>query len=117
MSIPATHTHTHTHTHTYTYTHVQYLLQCLAIVVTAVISNAWLLLAAVLLFAALVCLQQYYLRTSRDIKRLEAIGSFVHQYQSLSFSSPIPVPIFSASQCTVLMVTSNVQPPCLCMYI
>ena len=53
---------------------VQYLFQCTAIIIVALISNAWLLLQAVFLIAALVCLQQYYVRTSRDIKRLEAIG-------------------------------------------
>jgi hypothetical protein len=53
---------------------LQYLFQCTAIIVLAIISNTWLLLPAVFLITALVCLQQYYVRTSRDIKRLEAIG-------------------------------------------
>ena len=54
--------------------HLQYLFQSATIIVTAVVSNVWLILPAVALIIALLCIQQYYLRTSRDIKRLESIG-------------------------------------------
>lgn len=57
--------------------HLQYLFQSATIIVTAVVSNFWLILPAVILIIALVCIQQYYLRTSRDIKRLESIGWYL----------------------------------------
>lgn len=54
--------------------HTQYLCQCTSIIITSVVSNPWLFIPAAILIVVLVILQQYYLRTSRDIKRLEAIG-------------------------------------------
>ena len=52
----------------------QLLLRCLAIVVTAVTINAWVVIPAFLLLSVFLAVRWYYLKTSRDIKRLEAVG-------------------------------------------
>ena len=48
--------------------------RCVAVFVTTVVSIVWVLPLAVGLVAVFVFMRQYYLRTSRDVKRLEAIG-------------------------------------------
>ena len=53
---------------------LQLLSRFLAIAVTAVVSNPFILIAVVILFAGCLLLRFYYLRATRDIKRLEAIG-------------------------------------------
>ena len=52
----------------------QLLLRCLAIVVTAVTINAWVVIPAFFLLSVFLAVRWYYLKTSRDIKRLEAVG-------------------------------------------
>ena len=42
--------------------------------VTTVVSIVWVWPLAVGLVAVFIFMRQYYLRTSRDVKRLEAIG-------------------------------------------
>ena len=56
------------------YSTSQLLLRCLAIVATAVAINAWVIIPAALLLVVFLALRWYYLKTSRDIKRLEAVG-------------------------------------------
>ena len=52
--------------------------RAVAVFVTTVdqVSIVWVLPLAVVLVASFLFLRQYYLRTSRDVKRLEAIGAF-----------------------------------------
>jgi ATP-binding cassette subfamily C (CFTR/MRP) protein 4 len=50
------------------------LLRFLAIIITACVSNPWVLIPALIIMACFVLLRTYYLKTSRDIKRLEAVA-------------------------------------------
>ena len=54
----------------------QLLLRFLAIILTAAASNYWVLIPAFLVMAVFLFFRWYYLKTSREIKRLEAIGKF-----------------------------------------
>ena len=54
----------------------QLLLRFLAIILTAAASNYWVLIPAFLVMAVFLFFRWYYLKTSREIKRLEAIGRF-----------------------------------------
>ena len=45
--------------------------------ILAIISNYWIIIPSFFLFLVLLFMREYYLRTSRDIKRLEAIGNYV----------------------------------------
>ena len=46
----------------------------LAVLVTAIVGNPWLTIAAVVIMLVFVFFRWYYLKTARDVKRLEAIG-------------------------------------------
>ena len=54
----------------------QLLLRFLAIILMAAASNYWVLIPAFLVMAVFLFFRWYYLKTSREIKRLEAIGRF-----------------------------------------
>ena len=56
------------------YLTLQLFLRFLAIMVTAAVSNYWVLIPAVLVMTIFIALRWYFLKTSREIKRLEAIG-------------------------------------------
>ena len=56
------------------YLTLQLFLRFLAIMVTAAVSNYWVLIPAVLVMTIFLALRWYFLKTSREIKRLEAIG-------------------------------------------
>ena len=56
--------------------------------VTAAVSNYWVLIPAFLVITIFLALRWYYLKTSREIKRLEAIGKS-HQTYSQPFSTSI----------------------------
>ncbi len=53
---------------------LQLLLKFFAILVTAAYSNPYILIPAFFIVISFVGFRWYYLKTSRDIKRLEAIG-------------------------------------------
>ncbi len=54
--------------------YVQLLLRFFAIIVTASAANYWVLIPAVIVIVVFIVIRWYYLKTSRDVKRLEAIG-------------------------------------------
>ena len=56
---------------------MQLLTKFLAIMAVAVASNYWMIFPSVLLSGTFIGFRWYYLRTSREIKRLEAIGKFI----------------------------------------
>ena len=56
------------------YNFFQLLTRILAIVITALIANPYMLIVVVILFIIFISLRWYYLKTARDIKRLEALG-------------------------------------------
>ena len=56
--------------------------------VTAAVSNYWVLIPAFLVITIFLALRWYYLKTSREVKRLEAIG-MSHQTYSQLFSTSI----------------------------
>ncbi len=53
---------------------LQLLLRFFAIILTASSSNPWIFIPAAVVIVAFLALRSYYLKTSRDVKRLEAIG-------------------------------------------
>lgn len=53
---------------------MQLLFRCFAILVTALAANWWTLIPAALVVAALLAIRWYFLKTAREVKRLEAIG-------------------------------------------
>ena len=57
-----------------TYSFFQFFWRCTAIILTAVSSNPWMAIPVVILAAIFFTLRQYFLKTAREIKRLEAIG-------------------------------------------
>ena len=59
---------------TYTF---QVTLRFTAILLTNTIANAWIVIPTCLFMATILILKLYYMKTSREIKRLEAIGRFV----------------------------------------
>ena len=50
------------------------MLRFLAIILTAAASNYFLLIPAFLVIIIFLAVRWYYLKTSREVKRLEAIG-------------------------------------------
>ena len=52
---------------------MQLLLRFLAIIATAAAANVYIVIPAVFLIVGFLSMRWYYLRTSRDVKRLEAI--------------------------------------------
>lgn len=56
----------------------QILLKCIAVLVIASASSAWILIPAVLMVIIFMSLRWYYLQTSRQVKRLEAIGQCIN---------------------------------------
>ena len=57
---------------------LQLLLRFLAIVTTAAAANAYIVIPVVFVIAVFLCLRWYYLKTSRDVKRLEAICEYYY---------------------------------------
>lgn len=53
---------------------MQLFLRCLAVIITATASNPWLTIPAVAIIITFILLRSYYLKSARDVKRLEAIG-------------------------------------------
>jgi Flp pilus assembly protein TadB len=49
-------------------------LSLLAVVIVVSVVNVWLLIPTALMFIVFYALRQYYLSTSRSLKRLEAIS-------------------------------------------
>ena len=54
-------------------------MRFVAILVTAAVSNPYLIIAIVILIVVFVGFRLYYIKTARDVKRLEALGQ---QYYS-----------------------------------
>ena len=54
--------------------HLQMFLRLFSIVLVAFFANYWLLIPAIIVFILLMLLRHYFLRTSRNIQRLEALG-------------------------------------------
>ena len=67
------------------YNFFQLLTRVLAIVITAVTANPYMLIVVVILFIIFISLRWYYLKTARDIKRLEALGLSTLQYVSVNY--------------------------------
>ena len=63
----------------------QLLTRFLAVVITAVIANPYMLIVVVILFIIFISLRWYYLKTARDIKRLEALGLSTLQFVSVNY--------------------------------
>ena len=60
----------------------QLLVKFLAIVATVCASNPWVLIPATLITVTFLLLRTYYLKTSRELKRLEAVGEFINPRHS-----------------------------------
>ena len=59
---------------------LQYGLRCVAIVVTACVANYWLSVVVIILFTLLGLFRHYFLHSSRNIQRLEALGN-MHSFK------------------------------------
>lgn len=59
---------------------IQIFLALLGIVIVLCIVNPWYLLATAFLCVIFYFLRSFYLKTSRDVKRLESISKFLHAY-------------------------------------
>lgn len=55
-------------------------LLIVAVIIICSISNPWLLLPIVVLAWIFYVLKRVYLKTTRDIKRLEGISNYLHHY-------------------------------------
>lgn len=54
----------------------QIMLQFLSIMIVSGAANAYLFIVMVFVIVAFILLRSYYLRTSREVKRLEAVGKY-----------------------------------------
>ena len=59
---------------------LQLFIRFLAILVIAVVGNPWLTIAVAVIVVVFVFFRWYYLKTARDVKRLEAIGTSCSVY-------------------------------------
>ncbi len=57
---------------------LQLFIRFLAVLMLAIVANYYLVIVAVILVVIFVIFRWYYLKTARDVKRLEAIGIFMH---------------------------------------
>ena len=57
-----------------TFLYLQYFFLVLKFFLTAVIANYYLIVLLVILCVTFLIIRWYYLKTARDVKRLEAIG-------------------------------------------
>ena len=82
----------------------QVLLRSLAIVITAAAANVYMLIPALLFFVIFLLGRWYYLKTSRDIKRLEAICEYTTVQLYLATKPPLKcnlLPLQLAVHCTL----------------
>ena len=56
----------------------QLFFRCIAIFLTAAVANPWVLFPTLSVLVVMVSMRWYYLKTSRELKRLEALGKKVH---------------------------------------
>ena len=59
----------------------------LAVLILAMIANVYLIIAVVILVTAFVLFRMYYIKTAREIKRLEAIGKTPMSHDGLTFNN------------------------------
>ena len=57
---------------------LQLSLRFLSVLITSIVGNPWLVLAVAGIMFVFVFFRWYYLKTARDVKRLEAIGPYAH---------------------------------------
>ena len=57
---------------------MQLAMRSLAVIVTALIANWWSILPASVFLGGLLLIRWYYLKTAREVKRLEALGTLWH---------------------------------------
>ena len=53
------------------------MLHFVSIMIVSGVANYWIFLPMVFVIVAFVMLRSYYLRTSREMKRLEAVGEYI----------------------------------------
>lgn len=58
------------------YDAVEYMLQAFGVIVVVIMSNYYLSIPAAIIFTTLWILRSIYVKTSRDIKRLESVGNY-----------------------------------------
>ncbi len=54
---------------------IQIFIRFLGILITSIAANPWLAIVAAAVMVVFVFFRWYYLKTARDVKRLEAIGT------------------------------------------
>ena len=56
------------------------MLHFVSIMIVSGVANYWIFLPMAFVIVAFILLRCYYLRTSREIKRLEAVGEYYPKY-------------------------------------
>ena len=56
---------------------IQLFVRFLGILIISIAANPWLAIVAAAVMVVFVFFRWYYLKTARDVKRLEAIGNYV----------------------------------------
>ncbi len=54
---------------------IQLFVRFLFILITSIVANPWVAIVVAVVMVAFVFVRWYYLKTARDVKRLEAIGT------------------------------------------
>ena len=65
----------------------QLLTRSVAIVLVGIVANPYILIALVVLLIGFLFIRWYYLKTARDIKRLEALGKLMYVYNLFVLSN------------------------------
>ena len=81
---------------------LQFALHCVAIVVTACVANYWLSIIVIIIFILLLFLRNYFLYSSRNVQRLEALGKYRTILELMLFNSyTARSPIYSHISSTI----------------
>lgn len=56
----------------------QWFSRAVSILITAIVAIPWFIIPCVLFIVLFLALRFYYIKTARELKRLEAIGKIIH---------------------------------------
>ena len=62
---------------------VQLLMRIFAVMIVACVANYWLAIPSCIIIIVLVLFRHYFLQTSRNVQRLEALGKPIYQIQNI----------------------------------
>ena len=85
----------------------QIMLQFLSIMIVSGVANNYIFIPMVFVILAFILLRWYYLRTSREVKRLEAVGKY-SSWCAFTRLLAYPLNIRILSHCITSVITINV---------